>query len=77
MTEEEIQSLLEQNLALARETRDLALKTHNFIKWVRIMDIVKVALVVIPLVAAALYLPSLVDLFSAGYGDILPSGILR
>lgn len=77
MTEEEIGKLLAENLALLKETRDLAAKTHNFIKWVRIMDFIKVLLIVLPIIAAWLYLPSLINLFSAGYGDLLPPGILK
>ncbi len=73
----DIAKLLEETRDLARETRDLAAKTHNYIKWVRVMDFIKVLLIVLPIIAAWLYLPSLINLFSAGYGDLLPSGLLK
>jgi len=77
MTDEEIKKLLEENLALTREVRDLSAKTAKYIRWVRVMDLVKVALVIIPIIAAWLYLPDLLSSFKEGYGDILPAGLLK
>lgn len=76
MTDEEIQKLLEENIALTKEVRDLSAKTAKYIRWMRISDIIKIILIALPLIAAWLYLPDILDFFTSGYGGIFPSGLM-
>ena len=77
MTDEEILALMERNLALAQETRDLAAKTYGYIKWMRVMDIIKILLIVLPIIATLIFLPALINSLAAGYGAIVPSELLK
>lgn len=77
MTEDEMQKLLQENLALARETRDLAAKTASYVRWVRIINIAKIVIILIPIIAAALYLPNIVEIFKAGYGGLIPTELIK
>lgn len=77
MTDEEIKKLLEENIALTKEVRTLVSKTETYIKWLRISDVLKILLIVLPLIAAWVYLPDIIKSFTAGYGDILAPGLLK
>lgn len=77
MTEEEQQKLLEENLAITKEIQALVQKTATYIKWLRIMDFVKLAIILIPLIAAWVYLPQIIQTFTSGYSEIIPSDLLR
>ncbi len=72
MTDEEIHKLLEENIALTKEVRSITHKTENYLKWLRITDIVKILLIVLPLIAAWIYLPGLISGLTAGYSEVLP-----
>lgn len=77
MTDEEIKKLLEENIALTKEVRTLVSKTETYIKWLRISDVLKILLIVLPLIAAWVYLPDIIKSFTDGYGDILAPGLLK
>lgn len=77
MTDEEVKKLLEENLALTKEVKAMAAKTATYIKWLRISDAIKILLIVVPIIAAWLYLPDIIQTFTAGYGTVLPSDLLR
>ncbi len=77
MTDEEMQKMVEENLALTKEVRAIVAKTDNYIKWLRISDVLKILLIVLPLIAAWVYLPDILQSFTTGYGDILGPGLLK
>ncbi len=77
MTQEEMEKMILENNRLLGEIQATVQKTATYIKWVRIMDFLKVLAIVVPIIAAWLYLPQIVNLFTAGYGDILLPGILK
>ncbi len=77
MNEQDLQSLLEHNTALVQETHDMVAKIHSHMKWMRVMDIIKVLLIVVPLIISIIYVPMLISQLSEGYGDILPAGLLK
>lgn len=77
MTDEDIKKLLEENLALTKEVRALSARTATYIKWLRVSDVIKILLIILPLIAAWVYLPDILQSFTAGYGDIIPSGLIR
>ncbi len=77
MVDEDLKKILEENLALSKEIHAISKKTESYLKWLRITDIIKILIIIIPLVAAWLYLPDLLSGLSAGYGDILPADIMK
>lgn len=72
MTEQEISNLLEENLKLNKEIYQLVKKTATYIRWLRVMDFVKLFLIIVPLIAAWIYLPQLIQTLSSSYMDIYP-----
>lgn len=76
MTDEELQKILEENLALTKEIRALTAKTESYIKWLRVSDVLKLLLIILPLIAAWIYLPDIIQSFTAGYGSIIPEGFM-
>ncbi len=75
--DEDIKKLVEENLRLTQEMHAKVVKTANYIKWLRVMDALKVLLILIPLVAAWLYVPRLLDYVSTAYGNFLPGSMLK
>ncbi len=69
---EELKKLLQENIEATKEVQQMAQRTVRYIKWLRIMDTLKLLLIIIPIIAAWLYLPQLFDLFSTGYGGLIP-----
>ena len=74
--EEDIKKLLEENLKASEEIKEIMLKTRSYLRWLRVLDLLKLLLIVIPLVAAWIYLPQFFESFSSSYGAILP-GLIR
>jgi hypothetical protein len=77
MNDELIIKQLEENTAALKELREAVDRTSRYVKWLRIWDVVKILLIVIPLIAAYLYLPSFLDKILSAYGDFLPASLLR
>lgn len=77
MNEDELRKLVEENLALTKEVKELSAKTATYIKWLRISDIIKILLIALPLIAAWVYLPDILQSFTSGYSELLPSNILK
>jgi len=73
MIEEELSKLIEENIKLNKEMHVMVKKTATYVKWLRVMDFVKLLLILIPLIAAWIYLPQLLESFSSSYMDIYPS----
>jgi hypothetical protein len=57
--EEQIKKLLEQNLNYSKELYFLAKKTQKYIFWGRVMNVISLLLVLLPVIAGIIYLPSL------------------
>lgn len=74
MTEEDIVHQLEANTVALKELQATVLKTARYIKWLRIMEILKWILILVPLIAAYIYLPSLLQDLSGSYGELMPNG---
>ncbi len=70
--DEDIKKLLEENLRLTQEMHAKVVKTANYIKWLRVTDTLKLLLILIPLIAAWLFLPDLIKSFSESYGNLIP-----
>jgi hypothetical protein len=75
MTEEDIIKQLEANTQAINEIKDISLKTAKYIKWIRIMDFVKLILIILPLVAAYIYLPMLLSNLTSYYSNLMPGSV--
>ena len=54
---QDLASLMEQNLALTEEIHDLTKKIYKFIWFSKIMIYVQIAFIIVPIIAAAIWLP--------------------
>ncbi len=75
--EEDIKKLLEENLAATKEMQALVVKTARYVKWLRVMDLLKLLLIIIPLIAAWIYVPQLLEKISESYGNVLPLNLFK
>lgn len=69
-----LENLLEENLRLTREIRELTEKTRRYILFSQIFNVVKLILIIGPIILALIYLPSLLREAAKGYGEILGNG---
>jgi len=76
MNEQEISKQLAENTKALRELEVVTRRTARYVKWLRVTDIIKLLLILIPLVAAWLYLPNIIHFFTEGYGKLIP-GLTR
>lgn len=73
-TNKNLENLLEENLRLTREIKELAEKTRRYILFGQIFSVVKIILIIGPIILALMYLPPLFKEALKGYGDILGDG---
>lgn len=66
--EEQVKKLLEQNLQYSREIYVQNKKIKNYILWGRIMSTISLLLILLPLIAAAIFLPSFIKDLSGKFG---------
>ena len=69
-----LESLLQENLRLTREIRELAEKTRRYLLFSQIFSVVKIILIIGPLILALIYLPPLLKAAVKSYGEILGGG---
>ena len=67
----QIKQLNEENKSLIQELEERTKKIHNFIKWQRVLGILKLLIIVIPLVLSIIYLPAILQNFIAPYQELL------
>jgi hypothetical protein len=76
MNEQDILKQLEENTIALREMQKLTTKTAHYVKWLRIMDILKIVFIVVPLIIAAIYLPSFLENIMNTYsGGLIPGNL--
>lgn len=68
--ESKIEKLLKENLRLQKQILVHVEKTSKYILWIKILNIVKVAIILIPLVLAAIFLPPVVGQIYDSYKDV-------
>ena len=71
VTNEELKLLLEQNLALLRETHDMTHKIKSYITFQKIMSFVYLALIIGPIIFSILYLPPILKQVFGQYTELL------
>lgn len=75
--DEDIKQILAEQTAAINEMKQVTQKTARYLKWLRVMDVLKFLLILIPLVAAWLYLPDFISGLTAGYGELLPTQFMK
>jgi len=69
-----LEQLLAENLALTREIYELTSKTRRYIYFAQVATVVKMVLIILPLVAAALLLPPYLKQAFSAYKELLGNG---
>ncbi len=75
--DEDIKQILAEQTAAINEMKQVTQKTARYLKWLRVMDILKFLLILIPIIAAWLYLPDFLSGLSSGYGDLFPTQLMK
>jgi hypothetical protein len=70
--EQDLKKLMAENRQMLEEIHKVSSKTAHYLKWLRIMDALKLLLILIPIVAAWLFLPDLISSFNETYGNLIP-----
>lgn len=81
--EEDVKKLLEEQLALTRQTHEMVRKVQRYLAWQRAISVLYLVLILAPIVVALVYLPPvirplldqyqlLLDGFSAANGGVTP-----
>ncbi len=75
--DEDIKQILAEQTAAINEMKLVSQKTARYLKWLRVVDILKFLLILIPLIAAWLYLPQFFSDLSNAYSGLLPSSLMK
>lgn len=71
VSNEEIKKLLEENLELTRETQKMVKKVKNHIVLEQFFSIIKILIIVVPLILAYLYLPTILKPYIEQYQQVM------
>lgn len=69
--EESLKELLEKNIKLTEEVREMTIHIKKFIYWQRIFGFLKLFIILIPIILSIIYLPPLLDGLIEQYQSIL------
>lgn len=72
MPEENLNQKLDQQARLLREISEQNKKTQKYLLWLRVLSVIKIALIAAPIVLAIIYLPPFVKKAIEEYKEILP-----
>lgn len=75
--DEDIKQILAEQTAAINEMKLVSQKTARYLKWLRVVDILKFLLILIPLIAAWLYLPQFLNDLSSAYSGLFPSSLMK
>lgn len=71
---DDIKSLLAENLKLMKETHEMVHRINRHITFQKIMSVVYFLLIVVPLIVGAVYLPTIMKSFLSPYQELLNNG---
>jgi hypothetical protein len=71
---DDLKSLMEENLKVSKKILENTQSIRKHIFWSRVWSGVKLLLIIIPLVLAAVYLPPLVSKYWTMYGNLFGKG---
>lgn len=73
----ETKKLLQENLKVSKAILKITEKTRRYIFWSQVASWFKLLLIIVPIILAVLYLPSLIESWQAQIQDILPFGSVQ
>lgn len=59
--DEELKKILEKNLKLTEEIHKMTKSIKSFVLWQRIFGVLKILIIVVPIVLAAIFIPRLIE----------------
>lgn len=68
---EDIRELLEENLKLTKEIRDMTKYIKSYIIWSQIFGVIKLIIILVPIILGIIYLPPIIGGFYRQYLDLL------
>lgn len=71
----EIKKLLEENLAMNKEILSMTTSIKKYVRWQKILGIIKLLIIVIPIIIAIIYIPPFITNVLGSYTDLLGLGI--
>lgn len=74
VSNEQIEKLLKENLEYNKAIFELAKKTKRYMLMAQIMGILKILIIVVPLILALIYLPSLIKGYTSQFQDLMGEG---
>lgn len=69
--DQELKELLEKNLEYNKAIYEQVEKTRKYIFWGRVVEAVKLTIIVVPIILGILYLPPLIKSFFSFYQGLL------
>ena len=66
-----IEQMVRQNLSVTREVLESVEKIRRYILWIKILNIIKLVLILLPIILALIFLPPLLGQVFKQYGDVL------
>jgi hypothetical protein len=67
---QELVKLMRENLSYSRKILKSVEKTQRYVLWLKVLNIIKVALIAIPLILAILFLPPYFREITGTYGEL-------
>lgn len=77
----ELREIVLETKKIAEETRKYSLTTRNYIRWLQLTSILRLLVLVIPIIIALIYLPTVIEklggLYSEFFGGTEQGNILQ
>lgn len=74
ISNEELKTLMQENLALLKETHEMIHKIKSYITFQKVMSLVYLVLILGPIIFSILYLPPILKQIFGQYSDLLNMG---
>ncbi|HUT22696.1 MAG TPA: hypothetical protein VMX18_04895 [Candidatus Bipolaricaulota bacterium] len=70
----QIKSMVKQNTEYTRKALELAEKTQKYVLWIKIINLIKLLIILLPIILALIYLPSFLREFFEQYKELFGAG---
>jgi len=68
---DELKSLLEENLKMTKEIYEVAKKVKHFMFWQRVYGLLRILIIVVPIILAIIYLPPILSGVFKQYSELM------
>ncbi|MBU1179798.1 hypothetical protein KJ885_02555 [Patescibacteria group bacterium] len=69
-TSSDFKGLIEENIKLSKAILRSTEKTRKYLRWMRIMSILRLLLIVVPLILAVIYVPPILSKLNETFGEL-------